>query len=167
MVGEQHRAAFQAFGAGDGVLDRLDLEEEVGAVVMGAASSTVLDCTSPLADCVEGFFQGVSQGAAEEGVIEAIFRDIPDVPSAIVSGAVKNPNMYEVPRNEPVTVLKAITLAGGTTDRAAEKRVQIMRTDENGVRVAFQVDLRKIKRGKAEDPILQRDDIVLVPEAFF
>jgi polysaccharide export outer membrane protein len=84
-----------------------------------------------------------------------------------VSGAVKNPNLYEVPRDEPVTVLKAITLAGGTTDRAAEKRVQIMRTDADGQRVTFQVDLRKIKRGRAEDPILRRDDIVLVPEAFF
>jgi len=84
-----------------------------------------------------------------------------------VSGAVKNPNLYEVPRDEPVTVLKAITLAGGTTDRASEKRVQIMRTDENGRRVTLEVNLRKIKRGKAEDPILQRDDIVLVPEAFF
>lgn len=84
-----------------------------------------------------------------------------------VSGAVKNPNLYEVPRDEPVTVLKAITIAGGTTDRAAEKRIQIMRTDADGQRVTFQVDLRKIKRGRAEDPILRRDDIVLVPEAFF
>lgn len=84
-----------------------------------------------------------------------------------VGGAVKNPNLYEVPRDEPVTVLKAITLAGGTTDRAAQKRVQIMRTDENGKRLTLEVNLQKIKRGKVEDPILRRDDIVLVPEAFF
>lgn len=98
--------------------------------------------------------------------------DIVYVPSVekvriFVSGAVKNPNLYEVPRNEPVTVLKAITLAGGTTDRAAEKRVQVMRTDDDGQRVTLNVDLRKIKRGKAEDPILNKDDIVLVPESFF
>jgi polysaccharide export outer membrane protein len=84
-----------------------------------------------------------------------------------VSGAVKSPNLYEVPRAEPVTVLKAITLAGGTTDRAAEKRVQVIRTGPGGERKTIQVDLRKIKRGKAEDPILQKDDLVLVPEAFF
>ena len=84
-----------------------------------------------------------------------------------VAGAVRNPDVYEVPSDEPVTVLKAVTLAGGTTDRAAEKRIQIMRTDANGNRVALAVNLRKIKRGKAEDPILQKDDIVLVPEAFF
>lgn len=84
-----------------------------------------------------------------------------------VSGAVKNPDVYEVPRDEPVTVLKAITIAGGTTDRAAEKHVQIMRTEADGSRVSLVVNLRKIKRGKAEDPILRRGDIVLVPEAFF
>lgn len=84
-----------------------------------------------------------------------------------VSGAVRNPNLYEVPRAEPVTVLKAITLAGGTTDRAAEKRVQIIRTDGGGNRVTLNVNLRKIKRGKIEDPILQKDDLVLIPESFF
>ena len=84
-----------------------------------------------------------------------------------VSGAVKNPNLYEVPRSEPVTVLKAVTLAGGTTDRAAEKRVQIFRTDPDGSRTVLEVNLRKIKRGRAEDPILQKDDVVLVPESYF
>lgn len=84
-----------------------------------------------------------------------------------VGGAVKNPNLYEVPRDEPVTVLKAITLAGGTTERAAEKRVQILRTDEDGNRQTLIVNLRAVKRGKAEDPILRRDDVVFVQEAFF
>jgi polysaccharide export outer membrane protein len=84
-----------------------------------------------------------------------------------VTGAVKNPDLYEVPRDEPVTVLKAVTLAGGTTDRAAEKRVQIIRSDGDGNRVTLQVNLKSVKRGKAEDPILQKDDLVLVPESFF
>ena len=36
-----------------------------------------------------------------------------------VSGAVRNPDLYEVPREEPVTVLKAITLAGGIVESMA------------------------------------------------
>lgn len=84
-----------------------------------------------------------------------------------VSGAVKSPDLYEVPRDEPVTLLKAITLAGGTTDRAADKKVRIMRTEEDGSRTTLVVNLRHIRRGKADDPILEPDDIVLVPEAFF
>ncbi|HEX5045295.1 MAG TPA: SLBB domain-containing protein [Candidatus Polarisedimenticolaceae bacterium] len=84
-----------------------------------------------------------------------------------VSGAVRNPNLYEVPRDEPVTVLKAVTLAGGTTDRAADKKVQVIRTRPDGSRLILPVNLRKVKQGKAEDPVLERDDLVLVPEAFF
>ena len=84
-----------------------------------------------------------------------------------VTGAVKTPNLYEVPRSEPVTVLKAVTLAGGTTDRASESRVKIIRTAKDGKRVTIPVDLKKVKRGKAEDPILMKDDLVLVPESFF
>ena len=84
-----------------------------------------------------------------------------------VTGAVRQPDVYEVPRDEPVTVLKAVTLAGGTTDRAARKRVQILRSDPDGNRVTLVVNLREIQRGKAEDPLLQKGDIVLVPESFF
>lgn len=84
-----------------------------------------------------------------------------------VGGAVRVPSLYQVPRDEPVTVLKAITLAGGTTDRAAEKKIQIIRNDEGGRRVSFIVNLMKIRRGNAEDPILLPDDVVFVPEAAF
>ncbi len=84
-----------------------------------------------------------------------------------VTGAVKQPDAYEVPRNEPITVLKAVTLAGGTTDRAAKKKVQIMRTDPDGNRITLVVNLQQIQRGKIEDPLLQKGDIVLVPESFF
>jgi polysaccharide export outer membrane protein len=84
-----------------------------------------------------------------------------------VTGAVRTPNVFEVPRAEPVTVLRAITLAGGTTDRASERKVQIIRTGPDGARQTIEVDLRKVKRGKAEDPVLQKDDLVLVPESFF
>lgn len=84
-----------------------------------------------------------------------------------VTGAVRDPDLYEVPRADPVTVLKAITLAGGTTDRAAQKRVTIYRTGADGIRRAIVVNLKSIKKGKQDDPVLQKDDLILVPEAFF
>ena len=58
-------------------------------------------------------------------------------------------------------------VARNEINRAAKKRVQIIRTDENGQRVTIEVNLRKVKRGKAEDPVLKKDDVVLVPESFF
>ncbi len=104
--------------------------------------------------------------------VEVIAGDIVYVPTVemvriFVTGAVRTPGKYEVPQDAPVTALKAITLAGGTTDRAAEKQVQIMRYDADGNRVIYHINLRRIKRGKAEDPVLQEEDVVLVPEAFF
>jgi hypothetical protein len=42
-----------------------------------------------------------------------------------------------------------------------------MRSDGNGGRVTLVVNLRQIQRGKIEDPLLQKGDIVLVPESFF
>jgi hypothetical protein len=42
-----------------------------------------------------------------------------------------------------------------------------MRSDLDGERATLIVNLRKIQRGKAEDPLLQKGDIVLVPESFF
>lgn len=98
--------------------------------------------------------------------------DIVYVPSIervriFVTGAVRKPDVYEVPRDEPVTVLKAVTLAGGPTDRAAEKRVQVIRTGADGARLTLAVDLRQVKRGRTEDLVLQKGDIVLVPESFF
>ena len=38
---------------------------------------------------------------------------------------------------------------------------------QDGKRITIPVNLKKVKRGKAEDPVLQKDDLVLVPESFF
>jgi len=44
---------------------------------------------------------------------------------------------------------------------------QNLRTDADGKRVTVAVNLKKVKRGKADDPVLLKDDLVLVPESFF
>ena len=119
---------------------------------------------------IEGDVVEFAEGPALNVIVEA--GDIIYVPAVekiriFVTGAVRQPDVYEVPRDEPITVLRAVTLAGGTTDRAARKRVQVLRTDPDGNRVALEVNLRQIQRGKADDPLLQKGDIVLVPESFF
>ena len=98
--------------------------------------------------------------------------DIVYVPTAetfriFVGGAVRSPSRYMIPRNEPMTVLKAITLAGGTTERAAEKKVQVIRTQADGRRIYLSLNLKKVKRGRGEDLVLKEGDVVLVPERFF
>jgi protein involved in polysaccharide export with SLBB domain len=72
-----------------------------------------------------------------------------------VSGEVKSPGGY--PFEEGLTVLKAVTLAGGFTDKAAPGRIKIKRLREND-EVTISANLK--------DPV-HPDDIIVVPESFF
>ena len=84
-----------------------------------------------------------------------------------VTGAVRNPNVLEVPEDEPVTVLQAIAAAGGTTERANETRITVIRRFPNGAKRLFEVNLKKIKRGREQDLMLVGNDTVVVKEAVF
>ena len=84
-----------------------------------------------------------------------------------VNGAVRTPGVQEFPDDEEVTLLQAITSAGGTTDRASESRVQVIRRFPDGTKQIFKVNLKRIKRGKKDDMLLEPNDIVVVRESFF
>ena len=72
-----------------------------------------------------------------------------------VSGEVRSPGAF--PYREGITVLKAITLAGGWTDRAVKDEAKILRI-VNGQQQIFTVGMEET---------LQPDDIIIVPESFF
>lgn len=84
-----------------------------------------------------------------------------------VEGAVGRPGPVQYPKDETMTLLKAIVSAGGTTDRANESRVQIHRRTPDGQTKTFTVNLKRIKRGKDPDPVLMENDIITVRETFF
>lgn len=84
-----------------------------------------------------------------------------------VNGAVSKPGAIDYRSGDLMTVLQAVTAAGGTTDRANESRVQVIRRLPDGGKALFRVNLKKVKSGKADDMTLQRNDIVVVPESFF
>jgi polysaccharide biosynthesis/export protein VpsN len=72
-----------------------------------------------------------------------------------VSGEVKTPGGY--PYEEGLTVLKAVTLAGGFTDKAAPGRIKIKRLKEKE-ELTISASLK--------DPVYP-DDVIVVPESFF
>ncbi|GAB4371078.1 MAG: hypothetical protein Kow0062_06340 [Acidobacteriota bacterium] len=84
-----------------------------------------------------------------------------------VNGAVAQPGAIDFPADEEITVLQAVTAAGGSTDRANERDVQVIRRYPDGTRRVFEVNLKRIKRGRADDMVLEPNDIVVVPESFF
>ncbi len=72
-----------------------------------------------------------------------------------VNGEVRNPGAYKLTRG--LTVLKAITIAGGFTNKASEGRTKVIRKTAKG----------EVVINAKMDDLLQPDDIVTVPESFF
>ena len=80
---------------------------------------------------------------------------VPRAESVYVFGQVKSPGAYSIQRN--TTVLQALSLAGGITDRGATGRIKIVRVD-NGRTVELKVKLTDVVRP---------GDTIMVPERFF
>lgn len=72
-----------------------------------------------------------------------------------VFGEVKNPGQFK--HEQGITVLKAIAIAGGITDKAAARRTTVVR-EKGGVRVELPVRM---------SDLVEPNDIVMVPESFF
>ena len=72
-----------------------------------------------------------------------------------VAGEVRSPGGY--PYQDGLTVLKAVTLAGGFSDKASKSRIKIKRL-KGKVEETIPVDL--------EDPV-SPDDVIVVPQSFF
>jgi polysaccharide export outer membrane protein len=81
---------------------------------------------------------------------------IPRVKVFYITGEVTKPGRYDYRKH--MTVLDAISTAGGLTEQAAAKRTRIIRNTEDGQRQELRVTM--------EDPISPGDSIV-VPESFF
>lgn len=76
-----------------------------------------------------------------------------------VTGEVKKPDAYKYDEKQPLTLIQAITLAGGLSDKAAPGRVRVIRKKEGGQNDIFE---------KADmDMAVLPGDIVVVPESFF
>lgn len=80
---------------------------------------------------------------------------VPRAEVVYVFGEVREPGSY--PIQEGMTVLQALSLAGGSTEFAALNRLTIMRV-EDGEQVEIRVQL---------DDLVERDDTISVPVKFF
>lgn len=76
-----------------------------------------------------------------------------------VDGEVRQPGMYPVTNKS--TLLQTITLASGPGPNANPREVIIFREIE-GQRMAAAFDLRQIRRGEMEDPLVKQGDVIVV-----
>ena len=92
---------------------------------------------------------------------------IDKVVAVYVFGQVRNPGALQVKKSNIPTLTQAIAQAGGFTDRASRKKVQIRRKDVTGRELEISVNVRDILRGKKKDIPLLENDTIYVPESLF
>ena len=81
-------------------------------------------------------------------------------------GEVKSPGALEFDADDRISLLSVIAKAGGLTDRAS-KTIHIKRRGPDGKDVETVVNYNAVVKGKAPDPQLKADDVVIVAESFF
>jgi polysaccharide export outer membrane protein len=97
-------------------------------------------------------------------------KDVFFIPTAdhyYLIGQVKNPGAYSLPERE-VTLVEAISLAGGFTPIAARNKTRIIRV-EDGAEKIIQVKVDAITKAgkKIHDVLLKPNDVIVIPESFF
>jgi protein involved in polysaccharide export with SLBB domain len=85
-----------------------------------------------------------------------------------VMGEVQKPGSYPIPTERHMTVLEAISTAGGFTPVAAQDRVRVLR-NVNGQSVTSTINVKDITQQgqKDKDLSLEPNDVIYVPQSFF
>jgi polysaccharide biosynthesis/export protein len=81
-----------------------------------------------------------------------------------VLGEVRKPGNYEILGR--LSLVEGISIAGGFTPLANEKKVRILRRDETGEQTIL-VNVRDLIEGRSESIDIQAGDIIEVPKSFF
>lgn len=90
-----------------------------------------------------------------------------------IVGQVRRPGTYAIQRgggaerSTPPTVTSAIQTAGGITEQASVRNIQIRRTTSNGTEKVIEIDLFKLLRegDLSQDTLLQEGDTLVIPTA--
>ncbi len=90
-----------------------------------------------------------------------------DAISISILGAVQNPGIHKLPLGAGATLSTAIASAGGLTERASYRGIQIKRLSTSGERILLKANLEDIISGKTADMIIQEGDLIFVKERFF
>ncbi len=80
-----------------------------------------------------------------------------------LEGAVTKPGIY--PITGKTSLLQAIAMAGGVDDKFADLGGIILMRNIDGKRMAAAYDLRQVRKGRVEDPLIYGDDIIVVEQS--
>ena len=80
-----------------------------------------------------------------------------------LEGAIVKPGIY--PITGKTTLLQAIALAGGIDDKTADLGGIVLMRQVNGKRMAAAYDLRQVRKGVVDDPLVYGDDIIVIEQS--
>lgn len=80
-----------------------------------------------------------------------------------VAGEVTRPGGFPLTDFDNISVIQALSVAGGTLKTAVRKNTVIIRRDAQGNRVEQKVDLGRVLKGQNPDVMLGANDILFVP----
>lgn len=113
---------------------------------------------------------GLMKGGNQVSNIALIDKDLLYIPPAeqfFIIGQVEKPGSYLYKENE-ISLVEAISMAGGFTRIAARNRTRIIRV-EDGVEKIIEVRVDEITDAgkKAQDVIVKPGDVIVIPESIF
>jgi polysaccharide export outer membrane protein len=113
---------------------------------------------------------GTDPRTANESNIPLMAGDtviVPKVGNVFVVGQVKTQSAIPLSGNTPITVMRALSIAGGVNYGAALSKARIIRTTADNQHVEIMLDLKKLMYGKQQDVTLVSDDILFIPTNAF
>jgi polysaccharide biosynthesis/export protein len=136
----------------------MDLLAAAGGVVIGAAGDEAMLLRSNGSKAridLQAMFDG--DPAQNPAVASGDTLYVPRAPQFYIYGEVQRPGVYRLERR--MTLMQAISAAGGLTPRASERRVVVTRKDAKTG--------KDVKTGIAASDLLEPDDVVTVKQALF
>jgi polysaccharide export outer membrane protein len=129
-----------------------------------ANASTAGDGDGQEYEMITTNINGLEKGRFNQNIIlqPGDVVNIPALNVFFIGGEVNAPGQF--PLKEGTSLRQAITLAQGTTFKAAKKRAVIFRgNSEDGKQLEIPVDIDAVMSGKKPDVLLQADDLVVIP----
>jgi len=142
-----------------------DLSEEVRVTNSGYISYPLIGRIKVAGKTVAGLEDFLRDALAKDFIRNPVVRVfVVEFSNIYVLGKVNEPGPYLFKGG--MTILQAITTAGGFTRIANQRKVRVVRA-HGAEREVIHVNVNRITKGHLEDFVLHPGDIVVVPESFF
>jgi len=171
MAGGEHKGVGTTLGVGDVFEIRVFMEPELSAVyrvssdgvinfpLIGKITASGLSAIQ-LADIIA---QKLKDGYLADPQVSIFIKEY-NSKKVFIFGEVQRPGTFLY--DEDMTIIQAITIAGGFTRNAEKNKVSVTRLDD-GIEKRIFLSVENIGRGKEKNFFLKPGDIIFVPESFF